>query len=437
MNIKPVKLIQKSFGNIIKSGEKIHGSNGLSILPLANAKEYNLVEGIGAKGRFSTYNFKDSNGKSIQHYTRYIDDKGTVTDVVTDIDKTIGCINTARKTINVGKLDQEGNFIADGTVEKTDYNSIIANILEDKLFFSNSFVRLAKNGDMGGFEVLRRGKAPAGINYQYHWDGKPTQINHKNTKGRKLDLTESEQQYLPFIMRKSVITERDGQPALLYQDFSADRFEEKVQLSQIINERLHNIEGIAPKIKTVKAKDLHSIKTSEKSPEQWLTEKGFVPLAETLGNGQINVVNDIAELKDGVNILDIVSHEIQHLSDMIKMYLGGKEASNEALNRVGMTLEEYMKLHEKEFAGIDTKSFQTKLLDEFGQFKKGTPEYEESVEIAEMNFKTVVAKDLKSCEQHDEMGLEKRAINREFQQMTVLQNVAKKVGEFVCSLLKI
>ena len=51
-------------------------------------------------------------------------------------------------------------------------------------------------------------------------------------------------------------------------------------------------------------------------------------------------------------------------------------------------------------------------------------------------YKTTAVKDLKSIEQHDNLDIEKRAIDREFQQMTFVQSIVEKAANFLAPFIK-
>lgn len=443
MNLKVARnvsrLFSKSVGNTIEGGARLQGANKLSVVAPTNASTYDLIDGIGQKGKFSLYSFKDKDGNTIQHYTRYLEDDGKITDVVTDFDNSIGSYNVTRKIVDAGHLKPDGSIELKDTVKEVQYSSIIPQINpkdNTQLLYTKSYMTMSPNGDFGGLELLQKGQKPSGASYKYHWDGSPAEINYKNTAGKKLDLTEEEYQYLPLVSRKYIIIEQNGQPTLMTLDFTTERVNEKIGLIQLIQEKLHNIEGIMPRAKGVKTEDLHVVKTSGMTPEQWQATKGFAPNGENLGNGQINIAVDVPTNTDGAILLDLISHEMQHAADFIKMYRGGAEASNEALKRVGMTLKEYEQKHSAASAGIDAKSYMDKIIEKLGAAKKGTPEYDEAVDLYEMNFKTVAAKDLKSVEEHDIMELEKRAKKREYQQMEFFNQICAKFGNFLSQFIK-
>lgn len=441
MNIKAgqkvtSKLISKVVGTSTKGGIKLQGAHGLPVLTPAEACNFDLIKGVGTRGHFSLYSFKDNNGKIIQHYTRYCDDKGKITDIITDIDKSTGCQNITRKTIDIGNIT-DGVFVPQKVLKETRYSSLLPQInpVDNQLFFSKSFMRTTPHGDYGGLELLQKGKKPHGINYKYNWDGVPTKIKYRNALGQKLDLTEEEARYLPFVSRKYALIQQNNEVILATQDFTKNRVNKKIGLAQIIQEKLHNIEGIMPRAKGVKTKNLHLIKTSGMTPKQWQKEKGFVPKGENLGDGQINIATDTIENIDGVILLDLISHEMQHAADTIKMYRGGADATREALKNLGMTLEEFNVTHKAEFAGLDANGYIKKVIEKFGLLKKGTPEYEEAVKLYEMNFSTCSASKLKSIEHHDGLDLEQRAIQREHQQLGVYNQICQKVGAFLAYFL--
>ncbi len=204
--------------------------------------------------------------------------------------------------------------------------------------------------------------------------------------------------------------EQNGQNVVASTDFTTEGAQKKINLAQIIQEKLHNIEGILPRAKAVETKDLQLIKSTDMTPEQFFAQKGFLPKGEHLGNGQINLVTNVDNNSDGILILDMISHEMQHAADAIKMYRGGEEASNEALKKVGMTIEEWNKLHETEFNGLNVEEYIKKVIDKKGPAIKGTPEYDEAVNLYEENFRAGAFKDLTSVTQHDLLPTEQRAI---------------------------
>ena len=65
-------LFSKVPRNIIKSGEKIIGKDGLEIFAPVKAVKYDMLIGTGKKGHYQQYVFKGQNGKPIQTFTRYV-----------------------------------------------------------------------------------------------------------------------------------------------------------------------------------------------------------------------------------------------------------------------------------------------------------------------------------------------------------------------------
>lgn len=432
------RLITKSIGNAVEAGQKLqHGK--LSVVVPQEAVACDIIEGIGKKGQFTTCAFKDADGRAVQHYTRYVKDNGNVTDVVTDIDTKYKCFNLKRTTTDVGVMKSDGTLEGTPVIQKIEHDSFIPQYNptnpEEKIFTRSSMTE-TPDGDFGGAELLLKGEKPAGVSYKYNWDGSPVEFNYKNNKGVKLDLTEEEQRYLPLVNRQYVVLEQNGQPVIATMDFIPDRVQEKIGLIQTIQEKLHGIEGVLPKIKAVNsADDLHLVKTSGKTAEEWLAERGFLPKAENLGDGHINVVVNDAISKDAVTLLDLLSHEMQHARDYVKMYRGGDAASKEALERVGITAEDYVKANKTELENVKGDEYIAKVQKQLGIAQKGTPEYDEAVDLYEMNYRATAAKDLQSIEQHDSMDLEKRAIEREYQQVNFFNHVAEKIGEFLGTIL--
>lgn len=419
MFIKPI-LSSKITGRIVQCGEKILGKNGLEICAPARACTYDVLTGIGKKGHYQQYIFRSEKGKAVQIYTRYNKD-GAVKDVVTDYGRVNRVFDIARKTS------------VNGNTESQYYASILPTQIETgEILFDKSFMEITEQGEFGGLEFLRsRGKKPVGLKFKYNWDGTPAKIEYKNTQGKTLNLTDEEARYLPFIPRRYVLVEQNGQELLASVDFTTEGAQKKIGLAQIIQEKLHDIEGILPRAKAVKLKDLHLVKVSGKTPEQIFADLGALPGGENLGNGQINIATDFGAQADGYELLRIMSHEMQHASDAIKMYRGGVEASNEALKRVGLTLEEWNKANEAEFADLNASEYIKRVINKKGLVAKGTPEYDEAVKLYEMNYRTVSLKDQTSVAQHDALPLEQRAIEREKQQIEFWMQVGQKLSKFL------
>lgn len=426
------RLLSKTVGQSVEGGSKIIGEKGLSIFAPNNAKTYDLVKGIGKKGEFQLFAFKDESGNVIQHYTRYLKDGNKYTDVIIDTDKSTGIINHTRKTIN-GTLNSSSN------IEQIEHSSMLPfiNPADGKLSFQKSFMTMTPNGDFGGQEVLRQGKKAVGLRYKYNWDGTPTNIEYKNTLGKKLDITEGEGQYLPFVNRRICLVEQNGQQVLGSQDFTLDRVNEKIGLAQIIQEKLYGIKkNLLPRAKAVKENDLVAIKVTGKTGEQLAQERGGMHiLGEALPNGQIHITTDLPYTTDGLNILQRVSHEMQHEADFIAMNKGGEKAYHDALQRLGKTNEETVKTinHEKHY--YDSSDFQKKCAEINGTFAEGTPEYNEAVKLYEMNLGATNLRDLKDLASHDAMSFEQRAINREQEQLNMLQQISLKVGNFLSQFI--
>ncbi len=415
-------LSSRIVGKIINSGEKIICKDGLEILAPAKAVKYDVLTGSGKKGEFQQYIFRSKKDKPVQILTKY-DNNGEVKYVVTDYTRKNGVLDITRRTTVNGDVT-------------TQYASILPQQMPDgEIIFSKSFMTSSPKGDKGGLELLQKGKKPIGLSYKYNYDGTPTAIEYKNTQGQKLDITETESRYLPFVPRRYVIVEQNGQLALGSADFTREGAQKKINLAQIIQEKLHSIEGILPRAKSVEAKDLHLIKTSGMTPEEYFAEKGFMIKGEHLGNGQINIVTNIDNNSDGVVILDFLSHEMQHASDTIKMYRGGAEATDEALKKVGKTLEEWNQANESEFKDLNMEEYMKKVIDKKGKALKGTPEYDESVKLYEMNFRTTAVKDQTSASAHDRLPLEQRAIEREKQQLEFYTQICQKITNFLTTFL--
>lgn len=428
---KVTKLLSKTVGHSIEGGSKVLGERGFSIFAPANARTYDVVSGVGKRGRFQLFSFKDEGGNVVQHYTRYFKGNKQYTDVVIDTDKSTGIINRTRKTLN-------GTLNGNNTIEQVEHSSMLPFIspVDGKLAFQKSFMTMTPAGDVGGQEILQQSKKAAGFKYNYNWSGKPTNIEYKNTLGQKLDITETEAQYLPFINRRFCLVEQNGQQVLGTQDFTTGRVNEKIELSQVIQERLHGIkEGLLPKAKAVKQDDLVCVKMTGKSAEQLMKERGMFLDGEALPSGQINIAMDVPNGTDGIRILDRMAHEMQHEADMVAMNKGGENAAQEALNKLGKTYDEAMGNVAHEHKYYDSSTFYNKCVEQNGIFPKGTPEYDEAVKLYEMNLGATNAKDLKDLASHDTMSFEERAINREQEQMNVYTQVATKVSNFLNKLI--
>ena len=424
---KVSKLFTKSTGLLVEGGSKVAGEKGVSVSVPRNALSYDFFSGTGKKGDFQSFLFKNKNGKAIQHYTRYFAEDGSVKNVVTDFQRENGILNILRKTIGVCKSKTE--FVS----FLRQYNPFNA----EEIIWNKSFIVNSPSGDRGGIELLRKGQKASGVSFRLNWDGKPAKIRYKNTEGKKLDITEEETRYLPFIPRKYVIFEQNGQIALTSADFSSKGAQKKINLAQIIQEKLHNIEGIMPRAKAVKGDDLEIIKSSGMSHKEWSEKHGYLLGAENCGNGQINLATDVGVQSDGVNILHQIAHEMQHAADFITMYRGGNEATNQALENVGMTLENYYKENADAIINIDSSiEYMKKVIDKKGLAKRGTPEFDEAVKLYEMNFKTKNVNKHTSLEEHDSLDFEKRAIERSNQQIGVYSTVCNKITEFLVQFLR-
>lgn len=425
------KLLSKTIGHQIEGGSKILGESGLSIFAPTNARTYDVVKGIGRKGKFQLFLFKDEGGNVVQQYTRYLKGKNEYTDVIIDTDKSTGIINRVKKTIN-GILNGNSN------VEQIEHSSMLPFIspVDGKLAFQKSFMTMTPTGDFGGQEILQQGKKAAGFKHNYNWNGKPTNIEYKNTLGQKLDITETEAQYLPFINRRFCLVEQNGQQVLGSQDFTTDRVGEKIGLAQTIQERLHGIkEDLLPKAKAVTQDDLVAVKVTGKSAEQLTKERGMFLYGEALPSGQINLAVDVPNGTDGLQILDRIAHEVQHEADFIAMNKGGEDAVQEALNKLGKTYNETMNNAANEHKYYDSTAFYNKCVEKNGIYPKGTPEYDEAVKLYEMNLGATSVRDLTDVTAHDAMSFEQRAINREQEQMNIYTQIATKVSNFLNQLI--
>ena len=427
------KLLAPKIRQTVNSGEKILGEHGLSVFVPNNAATCDIIHGIGKKGEYQLFSFKNANGKTIQHYTRYFKDNSQYTDVITDIDnltnKGAGLFNMTRKTTN-GILKGKNN------IEKIEHSSMLCFPYNDKKMAQKSFMTLTPNGDFGGQEILRQDKKPAGFKFKYNWDGKPMQIEYKNTFGQKLDLTDAERQYLPFSNRRLIFVEQNGQYVIGSQDFTTERVAEKFNLAQKIQEKFHGLkDDLLPRAKAVKQDDLVTIKMQGKTAKELEKEGKFIPYGEALPNGQINIAIDVPYGTDGVYIFDKIAHEMQHEADLVIMNSGGDEACNEALQNIGKTLEEIIvKLgNQREF--YDNTEFVQKCITQNGLFKKGTPEYKKAVKLWEMNLNTESIQNLKDEASHDAMDFEGRAIKTQKQQMDIINQISLKISNLLNQLI--
>ena len=429
------KVFSRYSGKLAKSGVQIFGHETLAVTAPKGADSYTYIGGTGKKGNFEHFSFRNAAGKAVRNFTRYTSQNGEIKDVTTDYETNHKYhLNAVRKIIKNGK-------------ETVEYISIMVPIQQNnpkQNIFSKSFMISDENGQRGGFEGMRMGKKPVGISFNYNWDGTPADIVYKNTEGKKLELSDEETRYLPFAIRKYSKVINNGTPILVTTDFTDKHVQNKIDLVQIIQEKLHDIEGIMPRAKAVKFKDLHLVKTSGRTPEEMLHSE-FYPMAETLGNGQINLAADLAELvpnipdpTDGFVILDKIAHEMQHSADYIAMYRGGDEAAKEAQQNLGINGDEWEKAHEYELKDImdSIKEYRERIIAKKGAAVKGTPEYDNAVKLCEMNYTTTAVKDLKTQAEHDEMPLEKRAIEREIQQANFYIAVCKKMSDFVTDFLQ-
>ncbi len=429
---KVSKLLSPKVSQVVKGGEKLFGEHGLSVFTPNNATACDVIHGIGKRGEFQSFLFKNDEGKAIQHYTRYFKNNNHYTDVITDIENNTnngtGLFNLTRKTVS----GLRGNSY----VEKIEHNSMMCFPLNNKKMAQKSYMTLTPNGDFGGMEILQSGKSPVGFKFNYNWDGKPTNIEYNNTLGKKLDITETEAQYLPFVNRRLVIVEQNGQYAIGSEDFTTDRVAEKIGLAQIIQERLHGIkEGLLPRAKEIKQDDLVAVKMTKKTTKELEKEGKFIPFAEALPNGQIHVATNVPNGTDGRYILDRVAHEMQHESDFIKMNCGGTQAYEEALSNIGKTREQVIKDMSNEELSCDYAEFQKKCIEKNGLFKKGSPKYEEAVRLNEVNLGATNVRNIKDNILHDVMDFERRAIKTEGEQMGILEQVSQKIGNFMNQLI--
>lgn len=415
-NVPKPSLLLPKVTKFVHEGEKIVGENGVAIIVPKGSIICESFSDIGKKGKFQSYLFKNADDKAVQHYTRYITDNGNIKDVVTEFNRDKDIVfNTTRRTILNGRLKEVHNVSI--LPQQNPYNT-------DEIIYSKSFMTMTPHGDCGGLELLREGKSPVKISCKYNYEGKPIKIKYKNSQGQNLDLTDTESMYLPFVFRKYGL---DGG-----NDFAqGKRVKQQTRLAQRIQEKLHCIEGILPEAKVVHEKDLHTMKTSGMTLDEYHSQLGAPLVGEAMFNGQINLVNEYNQ--DGLMILDRIAHECMHEADIIKMLRGGVDARDEALKNIGKSLEE--RVAEVQHEAVDSTAFENAVISKFGHFKKGTPEYKESVTLWEMNMSMPTVKDFISVEQHDMQGLEGRAIHREKQEMQTFSQIAQKVGNFFTPFL--
>lgn len=417
---KIAKLLQKKVGQQIES--RSIKEAGLSIFAPENARTYDFVSGIGKKGQFNIFSFKDADGNLIKRFTRYLKDDNKYTDIITNIEKNSDVINRTQQTIN-GSLRSSERIC-----DQIDYSSLLR-VNDQKFLRSNT--TLSKKGDFGGWDVLRKGRSAKGIKFDYNYDGKPTNIEYKNTNGIKLDITEEESQYLPFLPQKFNISRQNGTSKLFDTDFSTYNVQNRIKLSQIIQERFQKIkEGILPKARGIRHNDMLIVRQNRELANT-LRAKGTPYNAEAQGNGQIYLAIDIPNGTESRFVLSRMAHEMQHQAERIKSFCGGESALIDALKDLGIQSEKTTKEYVDYFIKSN-KEIYDRCVAEYGLYKKGTPEYEEAVKL--WKDRITNQHSYKSKEEHDAINWEARAVNRELEQISLLGQIKTKVRNFLQQL---
>lgn len=412
VGVKLTRLISKSVGNAVKAGTKVPLGKGEPLLPPSGAKTFDLVEGIGAKGkRFLLGIFKNKNGETLSQTTRF--SNGTEIHIERTANKVLNSLDTTRTVTvngvkkNVSHTSLSGLSGSDGSV----------NIVK-------SFTNSGNSGNYGGYELLRPGQSPRGVSYQYKYDGSPATINYKNMQGKKLNLSEEELQYLPFAtQRAGLVLNPQGQPNWLFLSFPVGNVEKEVALAQKIQERVHGIMGILPKAKVANLENISNF------------EHGGI--CDTFGTLQIKLS---PKLLDKTSILDTMAHEVQHAADAIKGFRVTNSWLTANLGRLSKAKKyaKFFKKHDNpaERLGAEillrTSIPRRKVFQKLGNMKIGSPEYQEAFELRKLQFQCLTPEyKLASKAEHDAFPVEQRAIKREGEELNKLGQIASKILNFI------
>lgn len=98
IGVKVARLISKSVGNAVAAGKQVpFGKGRPPLIPPPGATTFDLIEGIGAKGKkYVSCIFKNKHGRTVSQTTRYSD--GKEINIVNTVNKQINTLDTTITT---------------------------------------------------------------------------------------------------------------------------------------------------------------------------------------------------------------------------------------------------------------------------------------------------------------------------------------------------
>lgn len=355
------------------------------------AVSYDRVTGTGARGDFEVLTFKNKKGKIIKMGQTFVDEAGNTSHVVRNYGRNNGCliINEGRYTNGKEESFTSSILMPIANVETKEFMG----------FFRRKQV-ITKGKEVHSNEMLRQGQKRIGIEYDCHWDGSPTEIRYHNID-KKLDISETEQQYLPFMCA----------------DLSTKRMNQKFDLIQLIQEKLYNIQGILPKLKRVTFRELNPKQTPTSiTPKSFIVHGNASPYT-----GQVKILDDLK--KNSGNLLLMLGHEYKHADDFVKMM---QLYEPELLAKYSkQEIEELYAQHEKIFPG--TRAFEERCVQKKGYIY---PEAEEFSTIKRLQ-NSVSNYNYTDKATHDAIELEVRANEAGTEQFNIFNNLKNKADPFV------
>lgn len=250
---------------------------GLQVPNKAAAFDY--VSGVGKKGKFQIYTFKDAKGRPVQRNMTFFNN-GEVTKQNRLYWREQGAYN-----ISDVKINSAGECVS----SKLTAMHPFANPLNQRDVKLLQYSEQSGSVDSFSYSMLSRGKSKTGIKFDSKWDGKKPDIAYVNVEDK---FTAKNQDYLPLLLSR--------------MDSNTDK---RVGLIQAIQERIYGLKGMCTPVRRVPLKDLNG--GIDIAPDAYCTKAvcGY--------DGSIKIADSIT---DSTSLLEFLGHEFKHASDFSKVY---------------------------------------------------------------------------------------------------------------------
>lgn len=355
------------------------------------AVSYDRVTGTGSRGDFEVLTFRNKKGKIIKMGQSFVDEAGNSSHIVRNYGRRNGCLRINETRFKNG---QEESFSSQVLMP-------IANT-ETKEFLGifRRGQKIVNGKEIHSSEILRQGQKRKGIEYDCHWDGSPTEIRYNNID-KKLDVSDAEFQYLPFISA----------------DLSTKRVNQKFDLIQLINEKLYGMQGIIPKLKRVTFRELNPKQTPSS-----ISPKSYVIYGEALPHtGQVRISDGFK--KDSNLLISYLGHEFKHADDFVKMM---QLYEPEILAKYSkQEIEQLYAQMEKAYPG--TRAFEERCVQAKGYIYPGTEEFDTIKRLQ----KSLNDYSFTNQATHDAIELEVRANEAGNQQFNIFTGLRKRMDPLI------